>query len=130
MNSEVIRALESLSEKWGIAIDWTSKNVLPYLQELMGRIIRYELITSVFYLLVSVAMVLSAKLWLKYISYCNKRDEEDRFGDYGIYAMLAIVGMFICVTFGTVIIICQIEDIIKCIVLPESILLQYIKYYM
>lgn len=32
MSVEVIKVLDALVEKFGIAIDWTSANVLPYLQ--------------------------------------------------------------------------------------------------
>lgn len=30
MSEEVIKILDALAEKFGLAIDWTSANVLPY----------------------------------------------------------------------------------------------------
>ena len=39
MNEELIKALTELANKFGIAIDWTSQNALPYAQELMNRIV-------------------------------------------------------------------------------------------
>ena len=32
MSNEIIKVLDALSDKLGIAVDWTSENVLPYLQ--------------------------------------------------------------------------------------------------
>lgn len=34
MRDEIIKVLDDLSERLGIAVDWTSQNVLPYLQEI------------------------------------------------------------------------------------------------
>lgn len=34
MNNEVVTVLDALSEKLGIAIDWSSENILPYIQEI------------------------------------------------------------------------------------------------
>lgn len=31
MSEEVIKILDTIAEKFGLAIDWTSANVLPYL---------------------------------------------------------------------------------------------------
>ena len=45
MNAEeIIKIINELCAKFGIAIDWTSQNVLPYLQELMGRVATYHIV--------------------------------------------------------------------------------------
>lgn len=38
MSQEIIKVLDNLCEKFGIAIDWTSQNVKPYLQELFCKV--------------------------------------------------------------------------------------------
>lgn len=43
MSEEVIKILDALAEKFGLAIDWTSANVLPYLQQLCGKYVTYEI---------------------------------------------------------------------------------------
>ena len=43
MGNEIIKVLDNLGEKFGIAIDWSSENVLPYLQDLTKRIVNYEI---------------------------------------------------------------------------------------
>ena len=42
-SSQFIEVLDALCEKFGIAIDWTSKNVMPYVTDLDARIITYEI---------------------------------------------------------------------------------------
>ena len=34
MSDEVVKILDALADKFGIAINWTSANVIPYLQQL------------------------------------------------------------------------------------------------
>ena len=34
MSEEVIKILDNLGEKFGVAIDWTSENIAPYLTKL------------------------------------------------------------------------------------------------
>ena len=46
-SQEIINVLNYLGQKFGIAIDWTSENVMPYLQELAARYIKYEIFTSI-----------------------------------------------------------------------------------
>ena len=52
MRDEIIKVLNDLSERLGIAVDWTSQNVLPYLQELCDKYISYEIWTSIVYILI------------------------------------------------------------------------------
>ena len=34
MSEEIIKVLDALAEKFGVAVDWTSANVIPYLEQL------------------------------------------------------------------------------------------------
>lgn len=45
-SSQFIEVLDALCAKFGIAVDWTSQNVVPYLTDLAARIITYEISTS------------------------------------------------------------------------------------
>ena len=128
MNKEILEALNQLTDKFGIAVDWSSQNALPYLRDLMGRLVRYEIITSVVWLIVGALFVLSAIWWLKFIKYARKKYEEiGHFNDWDIAANVAAFAMIIVVLLGIIIVICQINDIIQCVVLPEGIILKYIK---
>ena len=43
MSDEIIKVLNYLSQRFGIAVDWTSSNMLPYLQELTMKYANYKL---------------------------------------------------------------------------------------
>ena len=44
MDNKVIEVLDYIGEKLGIAIDWTSENVIPQVTEFMGRYQMYAII--------------------------------------------------------------------------------------
>ena len=128
MNKEILEALNQLTDKFGIAVDWSNQNALPYLRDLMGRLVRYEIITSLVWLIVGALFVLSAIWWLKFIKYARKKYEDiGHFNDWDVAATVATVAMIIVVFIGIIIVLCQIDDIIQCVVLPEGVILKYIK---
>lgn len=125
MSEEVIKILDALAEKFGLAIDWTSANVLPYLQQLCGKYVTYEIATSVVWILIGICLLFVGKYVIEKAKYCWKKYKEDYwYSDYdfgaivlGILAGCVIVG-------GIIVILCQIFDIVTCIVFPEKIIIE------
>ena len=116
MSDEIIKVLDDLSERFGIAVDWTSQNVLPYLQELCDKYINYEIWTSVVYMIVCLSI---AALMLYGISKLSDawNDEEDGF--------LAIV--FGCIMIvALIVMIVQTIDIVTALTFPEKLIYEYI----
>ena len=65
VSGEIIKVLDDLCRRFGIAVDWTSENVLPYLQDLCSRYIQYEVFTSIAWCaLPAVVLVISGLLWI------------------------------------------------------------------
>ena len=58
MANEIIKVLDNLGEKFGIAIDWSSANIMPYLQDLMTRIVKYETYTSIAWIILFILGIL------------------------------------------------------------------------
>ena len=58
MANEIIKVLDNLGEKFGIAVDWSSANVVPYLQDLMTRIVKYETYTSIAWIVLFILGIL------------------------------------------------------------------------
>ena len=124
MSKEVIKILDTFAEKFGIAIDWTSVNVLPYLQQLYDKCVMYEIVTSVIWILLGICLLFVGKYLIRMMKYCWKKYKEDWASDcdiiaigLGVFAGLAIVG-------GIIIILCQIFDIVTCITFPEKIIIR------
>jgi len=123
MSQEIIKVLDNLCEKFGIAIDWTSQNVVPYLKELMGRFINYEVVTSIFWIIVGVIAIIIPVIVIKKIS---KYAEKDYYSDWRFYQVVTIIfGSFIVFTF-LIMILFQIYDIIECYTIPEKVIFDYL----
>ena len=127
MSEEIIKVLDNLCEKFGIAIDWTSQNVVPYLKELVGRFINYEVVTSIFWIIVGVIAIIIPVIVIKKISkYAEKEIEEDYYSDWRFYWVVTIIfGSFIVFTF-LIMILFQIYDIIECYTIPEKVIFDYL----
>lgn len=108
---EIIKVLNDLCEKFGIAVDWSSKNVLPYLQELGNKIVAYELWTSVAWIVIGLLpFVIMMILYKKMI----KRKELETVFWFSVgFSILSFAST--C---------CQIFDIITCLTFPEKIILE------
>lgn len=118
VSSEIIEVLDYLGEKFGIAIDWTSNNVLPYLQTLADKFIKWEISTSIVWIVIA-AFVMAAMIVLINLKGIREINEET----YGMLWIPIIV--LIIVSF---IVICiQIFDIIECNIFPEKALYDFIK---
>ena len=118
VSSEIIEVLDYLGEKFGIAIDWTSNNVLPYLQTLADKFIKWEISTSIVWIIIAVFVMVGmiVLINLKGVREIN----EETYGMLWVPAGALILGFF-------VIICVQIFDIIECNIFPEKVLYDFIK---
>ena len=126
MNEELIKALTELAKKFGVAIDWTSQNALPYVQELASRIVKFEVATSILWAIVGAVFVISYHWWMPFIRNLARKEEEKPYDMYDLYKALATAGMIITMIIGGLIIMQQVYDIIECIILPETVVLRYL----
>ncbi len=122
MNNTIVEVINTLCEKFGIAIDWTSTNVIPQIQELMNKYIHYEIATSIVWIVVSaiigVIAILSFILTV-----------QDFWDDELVSVLIGVmsgVGSIICLC----VIIVQIIDIVTCNTFPEKMIFDYISNYL
>ena len=118
VSSEIIEVLDYLGEKFGIAIDWTSNNVLPYLQTLADKFIKWEISTSIVWIIIA-AFVMVAMIVLMNLKGVREINEETD-GMLWVHAGIFILGFF-------VIICVQIFDIIECKKKKKKVLYDFIK---
>ena len=112
-SDELIKTFDYLLSQFGIAVDWTSENVLPYLQTLAEKLVRFEINTSIMGLVVGV-VVLTVGVWI------FVKDIKD--WDSGVF----ILGVILIIVAG-IVCCCQVYDIIKCVSFPELYVFEYIK---
>lgn len=127
MSDEIIKILDDLGRRFGIMIDWSSENVLPYLQDLMSRYVNYEVMTSVVYIVVSLAAIIGCSIGIPAINkYANKVLEEHPYSDWDFGKWLMILIFIITIGCFAICIICQTLDIITCYTIPEKMIFEYI----
>ena len=115
MSDGIIKVLNELCDKFGIAIDWTSDNVAPYLQDLMVRYSKYVCYTSIMWLVIGlIIMVVFAVLLYKHL----KQEHRD-----GLITFLLGCGMLL----GAWDTVNQIMDIIEITTIPEKAIIEDIR---
>lgn len=130
VSKQIIEVLDNLCEKFGLAIDWSSENILPYIKELCGKFINYEIYTSIAW--IAITLTLCVILWIVYATTHKSAAETDWDYDYGIcwvnsFAIVFAIGVSII---SILVISTQIFDIIEAIYLPEKTIYDFIKYQM
>ena len=116
-SSQFIEVLDALCDKIGIAIDWTSQNVMPYVTDLATRIITYEIWASAAWIVIAVIVFLIA--WKMTKNMC-KTDASD---DEWVLGLVVRIGAGILCF---VVIVFQVFDIIEAVALPEKTLYDFV----
>ena len=117
ISSQIIEVLNDICKKFGIVIDWSQENILPYLQELAGKYISWEIATSVAWLIGAAIIIVVSIILLVVDIKC--------FGFCG----MSVVSMVLWIA-ALVVVVEQINDILTCMYFPEKQIVEYVKYLM
>ena len=124
-NNQLVELLKELANQLGIAVDWTSSNIRPYIVDIMGRLARYEIFVSAIWILFFV-IVIFIVLKLFGISYKRFKDEEDYIWDEELFIPIALA-LSLAILFSSICIIAQCYDIGEAIYMPEMLLIEKLK---
>ena len=131
MSEEIIKILDNLGEKIGITIDWTSENILPYLQDLMSRFIGLKNVQAIMWVVISAIIILVTILIIAgTIKYIKKQDKASHEYEDKVFVCGLIdfaIGM-LTIIFLTIL-LCNTFGLIQNIYTPELTLLEYITNY-
>lgn len=116
VSDQIIAVMNDLCQKFGIVIDWSHENVIPYLTELAGKYISYEIATSVAWAVIFGVILIVSAIMCK-ITY--KTENEDLMITMTIITV--VVAVIFIVTFAV-----QTFDIIECLTIPEKTIIEYI----
>ena len=122
VSDQIIQVLDDICRRFGLAIDWTNENVLPYVTVLCTKLVTFEIWTSVAWLAISVVTALSAIIIIKK----HKEPFKECISDdvFGPLLGIALGLLFIVCAAG---IISQTMQIIKCVTFPELFIFEYVK---
>lgn len=125
VSNQIIAVLDAICEKFGIVIDWTASNIMPYLQDLCKRIVTYEIVTSVAWIVFQVVIVVLAfHIRKKKIKPLAEADDDD-------YCL--VIATTICIVIAiiaTVVICVQVANIIKALTIPEITIYYFAKPFL
>lgn len=131
MSEEIIKVLDAIAEKFGLAIDWTSANVIPYLQELGSKCVNYEIVTSVIWLVIGIGCLPLGIYFFKkmklFYNKSNNTDDRDEESEYSVFCIMSAILFLFLTVCGICIMRKQLFDITACITFPEKIIIQEIK---
>ena len=136
VSEQVIKVLDAVCDKFGIAIDWTSNNIIPYIQQLGNKIIIYDICNNIIWLVVGCVMPLIVAILIKKFLNKKKLEAKERMNDYyytdgsldegGWWCYTMIIALIIiAIVIGTI----SSQSIIQDIVFPEKTLIEFIKPY-
>lgn len=131
ISEQIIKILDTLCAKFGIAINWTSENVIPYVEVLCKKLVTYEIVTSAMWVLLMWVLFGASAITLKKLHpWLMKAYDEDYDDGY----MILDVALWVVTVFLGVVMICvacdQIADIIKCLTFPEMYVFEYVSNLM
>lgn len=131
VSEQIIQVIDALCEKFGIVIDWTSENVIPYITTLCGKLVKFEIWTSVFSMVIWIAMIIGSIAATKkfYPAFKNglERDRENYDCGWIIFTVFAVIALLVFNITGICVIEQQIIDIIKCATFPEMYVFEYVQ---
>lgn len=119
MGDEIIKVLDNLSEKFGVAINWSSKSLLPYLQDLSKRIVNYEIMNNFVWILIFI-------IGLIILTIIRIKVRKNKDIDYDNRLVVNII-CSICIVMLLALIIINISDIVKATNMPEATVIKYIQ---
>lgn len=121
VSNQIIEVLNAICDKFGLAIDWSSQNILPYMQELTTKIVNYEFWTSIITIAIPAIIFILSLLGDSKISPSVDLDCDTK-------EVLTFILSIIVITSGTlfILMLCfETYDIITCLTFPEKIILDY-----
>ena len=136
MSAQIIEVLNDICEKFGVAVDWTSKNVQPYLKELMTKCINYKLTTDIVWLVVGIVLLIIGGVLLRFAFNNNRKYHEINDYHERMYSNLdetaatQIVIGGICLGIAAVLTLYFTINLITCFTFPEKIILDMVRSYL
>lgn len=130
VSEQIIQVINTLCEKFGIAVDWTSKNAIPYLEVLCRKLITYEIWTSVikiiFWLTLSVICVFLIKKFYPIFRDGYRQNLKNDDCGWIVASVFTIIGLVIFYIVAACVVFCQVDDILQCAIFPELYVFEYI----
>lgn len=127
VSDQIIAVIDQLCEKFGIAIDWSSETVIPYLEDLVYRFSMYKMISILLtYSVLFVVLGLITFFSYKYIKKKGKNFKPEYETLDFINQLVFFISIIVLSITGISFIIGGIPDTVSANVFPERLMINYI----
>ena len=124
-STEIIKIFDDLSKRLGVAIDWSNENIMPYLNGLVDRFIKWEVARSIFSIAISIVLIVIGIYGLKC---CFKRKNKwCLIGELDESITWLWAGTVLALMTGILAFLFYCGNIIQVIYLPEIAIYDYVQ---
>lgn len=131
-SSQFIEIFDHLCQKFGVVIDWSAQNVVPYITALCGRMTKYLIFKNV--ILIFAFIGVFYLFWRFSKPCCSKENKWDPDFQYcksmNISYILGWLGRGIGAAFTIGMSISALFTIVRCIYLPEFVIIDCLSAYL
>lgn len=129
MSEEIIKILDDLGKRLGIAVDWTSQNIFPYLQDLMSRFISLKNTQAIIWIVISLVLILIiTTIIIKMIKQLKKLDKNSYSYEDKVFIYILIWLVLGIIILGFLIaLLCNTFGLIQNIYTPEITIISYLR---
>lgn len=123
VSDQIIAVINDVCAKFGIVIDWTQENVIPYLQDLFARYITYTIVMNICHVIIPWIVFFIA------LAIFKRNFPKADWYDLTLSGFLVIVSgiaMGVSLILGIGSLIIAVEEITVCLTIPEKIIFDYI----
>lgn len=142
ISGQVIEIFDYLGEKLGLAIDWGSENILPYIKVICENVVKYNIAISIFNIatgiVFSICFIILVKTIYKSYKSCLTTKQDNTFCTYYKYSdgdvsiqtttvgLICLVLCCITLIISVPFVVIGIDELMRWIFMPEISLIKYI----
>lgn len=140
VSDQIIKVMDDLTKKFGVAVDWTQDNIPPYIEDLCHRIVMYDIAKNSIWIAISLIVILAGLVFitLERKSSINNEKRTLLFGyngsvrrDYDNWGCVLFFTLYPIVSSIFVIVILKCTfSIVQDIYLPEKEIIEMLKQLM
>ena len=124
ISSEITNILNDLGSRLGVVIDWSSQNVVPYVQDLVSRIAKLQICNSIIAIVCGIVCLVGLILIIRFAIKHWEDYVEEVVGTFVIVIFIAcLIGIFTLIPIG-------VDGLTQAIYLPELTAIEYIQRLM
>lgn len=128
VSTQIIEVIEALCKQFGIAIDWTSENIIPYIQTLIERYANYVISTRIFGISFCLVVLL---VWVVfYVIWWRCANKDGGYIDWDDIHPVVFTGVLVIIIVANLITIpILVSNMVEAIYMPEVSFIKYIQGY-